>query len=176
MKKTTHAIARSGLLVAAAFAVAALWATSASAQCLDPRGDVTGNGKTDIVDIQCAIFTSLNGEENLTNPPACLAFPFLAADTNCDGNIDVTDLIILVQHAVGTLLDESIDADGNQCADECQVPGGLTGGFAQAGGVSTSSAFTLSGIGSGFESMGSSSSPSFVLRAKAMGLEPGIGE
>jgi hypothetical protein len=151
-------------------------ASAASAQCLEPRGDLSGDGITNIVDIQCAVFVSLDPEANLLNPPDCLGYPFQAADTNCDGSVDVTDLIILIQHAVDLDLDLGIDADGDQCADVCQVPGTLSSGHGMAAGVSEGPTLRLRALGSGFETAGGSTSASFVLRPQAVGVEPATGE
>jgi hypothetical protein len=162
----------------AAFSVALfLGATDvATAQCIEPRGDISGDGKTNIVDVQCAVFVSLDPEANLLNPPACLGYPFQAADANCNGTVDVTDLIILIQYAVSLDLDESIDADGDQCADACQVPGDLVAGHAIAAGISEGASFRLKALGSGFEANGGSANANFTLRPQAVGVEPGIGE
>jgi hypothetical protein len=149
----------------------ALAVTSASAQCLTPRGDLNGDGTSNVVDIQCAVFVALNAENNPSNPPACLAYSYVSADANCDDSIDVTDVLILVNHAVGAPIAASLDADGNNCVDACQTIGALVGDFAWADGDSASPSWTLQAVGTGFPTGGASGSASFQLQPLALGAE-----
>jgi hypothetical protein len=162
------------LLAVAALGATLLLSASASAQCLSPRGDISGDGVTNILDIQCGIYVALNGEDNLIDPPACLGHPFVASDLNCDGATNVSDLLLMIQHAVGEAIDPSLDDDGDDCLDDCEVPGTLDGGLSIAGGTSTNSTFRLSAVGNGFESPTASGSASFNLRTRALGLEPAV--
>jgi hypothetical protein len=167
---------RSGPLRAAALALALAWFTSAAAQaqCLTPRGDINGDGTTNILDIQCGIFVSLT--DPAAAPPACLAWPTGAADIDCDGEINVTDMLIIVQLATELPLAPQIDADGDACPDACRSPGALTGGLAIATGTSAGPSYTLHALGADIAGSGGSVSPSFALRPLAMGAEPGTGE
>jgi hypothetical protein len=167
----THVPARRLAAGALLGAMAVLAATAASAQCIEPRGDLTGDGMTNIVDVQCGIYVSLNGIDNITSPPACLGYAYQAADSNCDGEIDVTDLIIVVQHAVLITLDPGIDADGDACPDACEVPATFDGAFSFGYGTSEGSAFRLSAVGNGFEASGSSGNSMFQLRPRAVGMK-----
>jgi hypothetical protein len=124
-----------------------------------------------VVDIQCAVFVALNAESNLTNPQACLAYSFVSADTNCDGSVDVTDVLLLVNYAVDLPIAESLDMDGNGCVDDCQVVGALVGDVAWVDGESAGPNWTLEAIGAGFDTTGSSASTSFQLQPVALGAE-----
>lgn len=94
---------------------------AAHAVCVDPPGDFTGNGTTNVADIVCIILSSL---WQITDPdgapPECLAVRgALAADANCDGSINVVDVQITVNHALSNPLPAEVDADGNDCPDTC---------------------------------------------------------
>ncbi len=95
-----------------------------AAACLTPPGDLTANGVTTVVDVMCTIqgnLWSLAGE--VGPPPACLhvpGSPALLFDHNCDGIINVTDILITVSYALGVPLDTAVDANGDQCVDACE--------------------------------------------------------
>jgi hypothetical protein len=154
----------------------ALVAVSAQAQCLTPRGDLNADGNTNILDIQCGIYVSLLDLEALVDPPACLGHPLAASDIDCDGNINVTDMLVIVQLAVNLPLNEALDGDADGCPDDCQVPGSLEGGIATVAGTSTGPSWKLHALGNGFETPDSSDSTSFSLRPLAVGAEPATGE
>ena len=83
-------------------------------------GDVTGNGVTNVTDVVCGNQVSLWLLAGKTEPaPECLARPLSAADLDCSGNVDVTDVVLLIDVALGATLDPSIDADGDGCHDAC---------------------------------------------------------
>jgi len=92
-----------------------------SALCLDPVGDVTGSGETDVMDVQCTILTVLNavvfGLD--AEPPVCLAGSTDRADITCDAAVNVVDVVVSISLALGLPLSEQIDADGNGCPDSC---------------------------------------------------------
>lgn len=96
-----------------------LVAHSAHAKCLSPPGDITQNGGTDIVDVQCAINAVLWSATGSGDSPLCLSgFPE-HADLNCDGGIAVDDVVIAITHALGAPLDLSLDAGMDGCVDAC---------------------------------------------------------
>lgn len=150
--------------------------TSGFAQCLTPRGDLNGDGTTNVVDLQCGIYAVLNGLNNIVAPPACLAYPLAAVDIDCNNNLDVSDLLVLIYHAVELPLDISLDADGDFCPDACEIPDMLDAGVGSFAGQSVNSKFKLTAIASGFESGSSSANSNFTLRPQAVGIEPATGE
>jgi hypothetical protein len=160
-----------GVVVAAL----SLGSLSASAQCLTPRGDITGDGITNVVDVQCGVFVSLAANPAV-NPPACLKVLFTAVDSNCDSSIDVTDILLLVQHAVNLPINEALDEDGNNCVDDCQVVDFLEGSLSPYSGDSWNETYRLEAIGTGFDAHATSMNGSYALRPLAVGVEPGTGE
>ncbi len=86
-------------------------------------GDVTGDGTVTVVDVQCTVLTSLWVLATPGSPsPGCLAVGPTAADLNCDGAIDVTDVVAAVHMALGIPLEPAVDANGDGCADSCPAP------------------------------------------------------
>jgi hypothetical protein len=116
-------------LIAKNFALASLgalcaWVGSpgvAQAECLTPPGDVDGSGLTNVVDVQCALVTSLWYLNNQQGPiPNCVAsVGGLVADTNCDTIVNVADVQIVIGYALSIPLSAAIDANGDQCPDAC---------------------------------------------------------
>jgi hypothetical protein len=93
----------------------------ARAECLSPVGDVTANGATNVVDVQCSINVALWILTGSVDPtPACTPDPD-RADLNCDGTVNVVDLDVVIRNALGSPLNSAIDANGNQCADACEL-------------------------------------------------------
>lgn len=94
------------------------------AVCLPVPGDIDNSGATTVSDVQCAILGalwSLNSTTQLI--PACLAnVGAEAADADCSGGISVVDVQVLIQIALGSALDPSIDADGDYCPNDCEPP------------------------------------------------------
>ena len=91
--------------------------------CLEPPGDVTKSQSTDISDVQCTILVVLASlvQGDVSAPPACLQTSPSAADLNCDELTDVTDVLLLIQLALGVELGSSIDEDGDGCHDNCEL-------------------------------------------------------
>lgn len=91
--------------------------------CLEPPGDVTKNGGTDISDVQCGILTVLSElvQGGASTPPACLNTSVSGADLNCDSVTDVTDVLLLIQLALGVDLGPAIDGDGDSCHNDCEL-------------------------------------------------------
>lgn len=143
---------------------------SASAQCLEPPGDVNNDGVTNVLDLQCLIYVSLyeTGAGGVTELPACLQAPPQAADINCDSNTDVSDVLNVVYYAVGLPLSSAVDGDGDQCPDACEVPAVYAPIPTIATGMSASPSWTLKATASGFQAKGTSSSTSFSLKPKAV--------
>jgi hypothetical protein len=85
-------------------------------------GDLDQSGTNDVVDVQCAIVTvlwNLNGADPGA-VPGCLDSAPTATDVNCDASIDVTDITLIIQFALGAPLDPAIDSDQDGCHDACE--------------------------------------------------------
>jgi len=91
--------------------------------CLEPPGDVTKNGATDISDVQCGILTVLAElvQGGSSASPPCLATSTSGADLNCDGTSDVTDVLLLIQLVLKEPLAVTIDTDGDGCHNNCEL-------------------------------------------------------
>jgi hypothetical protein len=91
-------------------------------QCLT-GGDINGSGSVNVADGLCLVLTSLWAvTPNNPNPrPACLQGPIELADTNCNGTINVLDVQLTIQMALGMLLDPSIDTDADGCPNACEI-------------------------------------------------------
>lgn len=96
----------------------------AYAVCLPVPGDIDNSGATTVSDVQCAILGALWSLNSTTQSiPACLAVVGPeAADADCSGGISVVDVQVLIQIALGSALDPSIDADGDYCPNDCEPP------------------------------------------------------
>jgi hypothetical protein len=97
---------------------------AAEAACLQPPGDVSGNGISAVEDVQCvvlAVLWSLGGAQG--NAPACIqapGAPSQVVDHNCDGLITIADAVLGIRFALSEPLDPLIDANNNQCVDACE--------------------------------------------------------
>lgn len=92
-------------------------------QCYcERRGDLNGSGITNVADAQCAVlavFWSLTG--GTAPPPACLAASGLsAADVDCNGQINVADILVVIYFALLSKPPFAIDQNDNACADQCE--------------------------------------------------------
>lgn len=149
-----------------------LWpAASVNAQCLTPRGDINADGKADVADIQCAIITSLVGiDPQFPDHPACLAVDPTVADSNCDGTINISDLILLVTYAIELPLSPLVDLDASGCPDACEIVGQSLAVPAALRGISEGPTYKLTSLGAGFQASGSSTGGGLTLTPKAVGL------
>lgn len=106
----------SGLLLAFGLA------SAAHAVCLDPPGDLDGSGTTGVVDVQCSILLALWVIEGQTGPgPVCASADVSELDANCAGAFDISDILVVVQYALGATLPPSLDSDGDSCPDACET-------------------------------------------------------
>lgn len=105
----------------------------AFAVCLQPPGDVTNEGVSNVQDVQCLILMNLWSIAGQTEPvPLCLktpGSPSVIADHNCDSVVNVADTLLAVQFALVLELDEIIDKNGNQCVDACETDADNDGDF-----------------------------------------------
>ncbi len=112
-----------------AAAVAAIAATvtlsaapQAEAACPAVLGDVTGDGTTSVLDVQCEILTALAVLGGTAQTPNCLAVPLGEADVDCSGEVTVVDVMHVINAVLLFPLDIAVDANGNGCFDACEVP------------------------------------------------------
>lgn len=104
---------------------AAVWGLGGpvAAVCLTPPGDVTGEGTTSVVDVQCGIVQVLAEiGAGVDSVPACVMGQPERVDANCDLLRDVSDVLIIVGYVLGMPLDSTLDTDGNSCPDLCDNP------------------------------------------------------
>ena len=93
------------------------WANSS---CLMPLGDVTGDGATDVSDVQCSILMSLAGlESKAPDTVPCLNVDSHYADVDCSGATTVSDVLMTVWSALGEL-NPQLDTDVSGCPDSCE--------------------------------------------------------
>jgi hypothetical protein len=109
----------------AALVALAAWSPHVRAAwtCPEQPADLTGNGVTDVSDVQCGILSTLAwlGGEAM---PGCLAGGDPAkADIDCDGAVFVSDALLIIGYALGSPLATSLDANGDGCADACEPTG-----------------------------------------------------
>ena len=99
-------------------------AQSAHAECPELPGDITGDGKADVVDVQCTIISALYSQA----PDAgvelldCLGgLPNQSiSDLSCSGETNVVDVIMSLTYALGDPLNPDLDSNGNDCHDACE--------------------------------------------------------
>ncbi len=119
--ETAHAIPGSpaGATFVASFALLVcigMAEGSAKAECLDPPGDITENGTTNVIDVQCEILATLAGLDD-SPLPLCLAGGEESADLSCDGAVSVVDVLVAVYLVLDIAL--ATDADGDGWVDDC---------------------------------------------------------
>ncbi|NUN12268.1 MAG: hypothetical protein HUU55_01385 [Myxococcales bacterium] len=96
--------------------------------CLDPGAcnicdngfDLTGDGLSSGDDIQCGILATawLAGKKGEPYP-GCMATPLATVDADCDGAVNLLDLIVLIESVLDGELGP-LDANGNGCVDTCE--------------------------------------------------------
>jgi hypothetical protein len=134
---------------------------SAQAVCVDPPGDITGNSTTNVADALCVVLVSLwqASGQNPATPPPCLQGPIFNADSNCDGEVNVADAIVVVSLAVGNALSTMLDPNQNGCVEVCesvQLPGPPVVVPAFVHGTSTGGGLRLQALGTGASAVGAS--------------------
>jgi hypothetical protein len=110
----------------AAVALAASAGSSAVATCPTLFGDVTGNGATNVADVQCAIITALyqlsGAPAGLT--PVCLGpLGAAGADVDCSGAATVSDAVLTASFILSGALGPAVDGNANGCPDGCEDQG-----------------------------------------------------
>ena len=92
-------------------------------QCIE-YGDVTDDGIANVVDVQCGILSALASLTGglFSEQPDCMKVPVENADLNCDGKVDITDVLLTIKLALGQPLDSTMDTNGDMCPDTCKAP------------------------------------------------------
>lgn len=124
---------KSGLALVASLVTVFAQPNILVAVCLNPPGDVSGDQVTSVVDVQCSILMNLWSLAGQEGPlPPCLTTvgsPSVIPDHNCDRIINITDTLLAVTFTLTAPLDESIDANANQCVDACETDQDKDGDF-----------------------------------------------
>lgn len=154
--------------IATVCAVAAMGAlvspTPAAAQCLNPPGDVDGNGTSNIVDVQCVILTVLAVLVGTPTPPCVAAgLPITAVDVTCGDGVTVADVLVAIEYALGAELKSSIDGDGDACPDAC-LPSELPLPRVVTTGTSSNTQWTLRPRGPSAPTAGTSANSKVTLK------------
>ena len=100
----------------------ALYPAGAHAMCGPVLGDVNQSGETNVADVQCTILVALN-EQNPTGfgeMPECMDEAAMeVADLQCDGSVNVVDVVLSITYALEAPLSVEIDANQDACPDSC---------------------------------------------------------
>ena len=89
-------------------------------------GDLNGTDDwANVLDAQCEILMALWEAQgsNMGAMPSCMAKDWWMGDLNCNGSINVGDVLVLVNTALQIDLSDAVDADGDWCPDNCDYPG-----------------------------------------------------
>lgn len=82
--------------------------------------DVTGDGAANISDVQCLVLTVLSGlDPTAPGLPACLAGPPSSADMNCNGELNVVDIVAAIKMVLGDPFPVATDFDQDGWLDAC---------------------------------------------------------
>jgi hypothetical protein len=95
-------------------------AVDARGLCLEPPGDIDGNGSANVADAVCSLLVNLwsIGPGAL---PGCVGGQPTRADLNCANGYEVGDTILAVTLALGNALPAAQDSDGDGCLNACEV-------------------------------------------------------
>jgi hypothetical protein len=86
-------------------------------------GDLTANGDSSVADVLCSVLVSLWLQAGKITPlPACMSQPVHLADLDCDGAVDVSDILLTVHSALDLSLPAAVDANLDACHDDCSAP------------------------------------------------------
>ncbi|NUN14379.1 MAG: hypothetical protein HUU55_12180 [Myxococcales bacterium] len=155
---------------------------SVSAQCIhslsfvdlgSPPGELTGDGIINVTDVQCAVVVSLwtlSGSSG--TPPSCLKGPPVRADVQCDGNINIVDVIIQINLALQAPLDPALDKDGDLCPDDCAAPQVVAGFPTYTRGETNGGGFRLRPAPISIPTPTSASGGGYILKARPLHTIP----
>ena len=112
---------RQTLTILATFALLFMSLAPAQAVCVDPPGDVTGDGQTNVVDVQCSILSTFFYLTTSGAPtiPSCAGNNIKRSDANCSGTTNVSDILMVASQALGEKLSSALDENVDGCADSC---------------------------------------------------------
>ena len=111
-------LVRAAVSTVVLFALAFVVPKSVRASCPAVPGDVTGDSTTNVQDVVCTILGTLS-EMAGQAPPDCAVAPL---DHDCNGNVDVSDVLLTIRWALGLPLSPQVDANANGCVDACEPP------------------------------------------------------
>ncbi len=119
-----RSMATKGWVCAVAAALVGTTAATAHAASCATWGDVDGSGGVDVIDVQCAVLTTLwsLGGPGAALPHCVVASGVFAADLDCDHLVQVDDVQLAIGGALGIPLAAALDANGNACPDACEAP------------------------------------------------------
>jgi hypothetical protein len=108
---------RRALGTATALALA-LGVHDADGVCIDPPGDITLDGATNVVDVNCMVTTAMwEHLGQVGGPPTCLGVTHIQADLTGDWSTDATDVQVAIVLSFDKPLPVWMDADNDGCAD-----------------------------------------------------------
>ena len=104
------------------FFLAITTTANATTPCQSVRGDITLDGEADVFDVQChalAVIWELGGATG--DAPVCMTHGLSEIDENCDGHIDVTDILLTISSALALPWSTELDGDQDDCIDVCET-------------------------------------------------------
>ena len=90
--------------------------------CDSVRGDVNLDGQANIFDVQCHILVTVNELAGLSHSSSvCGATEESEVDQNCDYSVNIIDVYMTIQAALGQAWSPLMDGDNDGCADRCET-------------------------------------------------------
>lgn len=83
-------------------------------------GDLNGDGVVSVVDVQCEILVKQWMEKNSDDPLPSCAKALPVSDINCDFVVDIEDVMLRIDLALGKGLPTELDTNGDNIVDACQ--------------------------------------------------------
>ncbi|GMV38815.1 MAG: hypothetical protein AMXMBFR64_05310 [Myxococcales bacterium] len=118
--QVAHRPRHRGMLITALVAAAVSAAPGDARALLVPAGDITKDGLTNVVDVQCEIILALwSAGGQATSTPTCLQATVVEADINCDNALNVIDVQALIIRALKLPYAPESDFDGDHYLDSC---------------------------------------------------------
>ena len=110
------------IITSIAILVTPATASATSVVCESVRGDINVDGHADIFDVQCHILTAANTLVGTPQHAANCVIPQVSeTDQNCDHTVNVIDVFMTIQAALGLPWTTQVDGDGDGCADTCET-------------------------------------------------------
>ena len=103
------------------FILTPLTTALATPLCESVRGDINLDGVANLLDIQChALLTATTIAGHEVAAPQCGHTGQSEVDQNCDGHLNVLDVLLTVQAALQQPWGSHVDGDSDGCADACE--------------------------------------------------------